>query len=316
MSRQKAKRNFPKGFEAKEEEVRFGTPIEVASYRADRLMCDTLLEIGCGVGFQTLAFAKVCKKVIAVDIDKTRIDRAKWNLAKYGIKNVEFHAKDALDKEFIKSLPKINVIFCDPSRPPSEEERKAASLSPTIEEIQQAYKNVKELAYEVPPFLKELPEDAEKEFLTLNGALNRLTLYFGNLKQAETSLVDVPSGERLEQESEVPANEEPTRSPRFIGELSPAVITAGLEQELAARVNSSLTNDKKPLLLGDSPIDSAFVRWYRKTDSRNARDIVLHFPIPEDKYKAAKEKLRLPVGKATIHIFKLNDQLVYCERVQ
>src|SRR3989338_587977 len=69
MTRLKKQKELGSG---SKEDVRFGTPEAVASYRAQRLAelkPDTIIEIGAGAGFQTQAFAKVAK-VIAVEIDK------------------------------------------------------------------------------------------------------------------------------------------------------------------------------------------------------------------------------------------------------
>ena len=309
MPRQKAKRNFPVEFDATDEEKRFGTPIEIAQYRAERLKCNTILEIGCGVGFQTLEFAKTCKKVIAVDIVKERVERAKDNVKN---KNVEFHAIDALDKEFIKALPKIDIIFCDPGRPPSEFERKKSSLSPSLDAIQEAYKNITpDIAYEVPPHLKDLPEDAEKEYLTYFGQLNRLTLYFNKIKQRVLSLIDIPTNIRLEPTIRKPRTKE---DPMFIGDINQAVIKAGLVNALAIETKSSIQGK---LLLSHHCMESPFVRWYQIIGEGNqviAKNIALHFPIPEGKYAETKKQFQISKGLKVIHIFRLNRKFILTER--
>ncbi len=312
MSRQKSPRNFPEHFEASEEERRFGTPIEVADYRAERLKCHTILEIGCGVGFQTVAFAKTCKKVIAIDIDEERIKKAKRNLAKYEIRNVEFHAVDALDKEFIQSLKRVDIIFCDPGRAASEEERKLASLSPSLPEIQNAY-TCDNIAYEVPPFLKHLPKEAEKEYITLNGTLNRLMLYFGDCKQRELSIVDVPSGERLEQEE---TEERTISDPTFIAEVNEAITNAELEEVLANKLKGMVHKEhEKITILTKHITPSAFVRWYRIVPKFHPLDVVLHYPIPQGKYKDEKMRHIKQKGKENAHLFRLNGEIVYTVRM-
>jgi len=45
--------------------LRFATPADVAKYRAERLYCNIIAEIGAGIGGQTIAFAEKCRKVIA-----------------------------------------------------------------------------------------------------------------------------------------------------------------------------------------------------------------------------------------------------------
>ncbi|MFQ5621009.1 MAG: rRNA adenine N-6-methyltransferase family protein [Candidatus Nanoarchaeia archaeon] len=313
MPRQKTKRNFP-DFDATEEEKRFGTPTEVAQYRAKRLKCNTILEIGAGVGFQTVEFAKTCKKVISVEIVPGRVIRAKKNLR--GVKNVEFHTANALDKDFIKQLPNIDIIFCDPGRPPTEETRKKASLSPPLEELQKAYKNItEEIAYEVPPHLKDLPKEAEKEFLTYFGQLNRLTLYFNKLKQRDLSVIDVPSNERLEPTKEKPKARE---EPMFIGDINQAIIKADLVDALAVKTKSQpYKEDNKTVLLSDHCLESPFVRWYRiisEGTNVKGKDVVLHYPIPEGEYNKEKKQFIFESGKKNVHIFKINNKLIQTEK--
>ena len=79
-----------KKLDVKKEHLRFSTPYVAAEYRAERLKCNTLVEIGCSIGAQTIAFAKACKKVIGVDINLGLIATAKENIKRLEIKNVEF----------------------------------------------------------------------------------------------------------------------------------------------------------------------------------------------------------------------------------
>ncbi len=59
-------------------DVRFGTPELVANYRAKRLaklQPDTIIELGAGAGFQSNAFAKVAKNVIAVEMQQEYLEQ-------------------------------------------------------------------------------------------------------------------------------------------------------------------------------------------------------------------------------------------------
>jgi len=66
-----------------------GNPVAISKIKEG----DTVLDLGCGAGFDCfLASKKVGKtgKVIGVDMTKEMIDRARANAEKLGIKNVEF----------------------------------------------------------------------------------------------------------------------------------------------------------------------------------------------------------------------------------
>src|SRR3989338_5246767 len=83
------------GLQFTPEDIRWATPEIVAQYRAQRLSCDTIVDLGCGIGFQTFAFATTCKHVYAIEIDKEKIKRAENNATFLGLKNITFIHGDA-----------------------------------------------------------------------------------------------------------------------------------------------------------------------------------------------------------------------------
>src|SRR3989344_4350413 len=86
------------------EDLRWATPEIVADYRAKRLKCQVIADLGCGIGFQALAFAKTCHKVYAVDVDHKKLNKAKKNAQLLGIKNIIFIHGDALDSKIAKQV--------------------------------------------------------------------------------------------------------------------------------------------------------------------------------------------------------------------
>lgn len=95
-----------------------------------------LLELYCGAGNFTIAFAKVFNKVLATEISKSSINAAKENMSFNGVDNIEFvrmsveEFRDALDgvREFNRmkhidiSSYHIDAIFVDPPRSGMDEE--------------------------------------------------------------------------------------------------------------------------------------------------------------------------------------------------
>ena len=59
-------------------------------------------------------------------------------------------------------------------------------------------KQQKDVCIELPPQIKDIPFDCEIEYLSVNHELNRLNLYFGELKKCKLSAVIAETGERLE----------------------------------------------------------------------------------------------------------------------
>src|SRR3989338_633103 len=156
------------------EDVRVGTSQLVAEYRAKRLRCDTSAELGCGVGFQSFAFAKTCQRVFAVERDARKLETAKKNAEALGIKNITFVLGDALDPASIKKLKSCDVIFCDTERPLGEVRRTLETIQPNPLELLKAYSPItSQIAIELPPFLKDIPLAGEREYLSIHGALSR-----------------------------------------------------------------------------------------------------------------------------------------------
>lgn len=53
-----------------------------------------VLEIGTGCGYQTAVLARLCKRVYSIEIVEALLQRARENLVRAGVKNVEFHCGD------------------------------------------------------------------------------------------------------------------------------------------------------------------------------------------------------------------------------
>ncbi|MCL5018267.1 MAG: RsmD family RNA methyltransferase, partial [Candidatus Pacearchaeota archaeon] len=186
-----------------EKYLRFATPEVVALYRADKLRCEKLVEIGAGIGGQTFAFAKVCGKVLAIESDKSSANILIENLKKLKIQNVEVLVADALSKKAVEKIKNFqpNVIFCDTERP-EKAERTLEAIKPSIKKLLEFSEITPNIAIEIPPFTKieNFDYDYEKEFISLNQQLNRLTLYFNELKQNDVSVVALPSKEKITNE--------------------------------------------------------------------------------------------------------------------
>lgn len=219
--------------------VRFATPEGVAKYRAKRLKCDTIADISCGIGGQTIYFARECEHVYAIEIDPKKIAYARKNCKQLGIDNVEFICADALSPDAIDNLPQLDLVFSDPARPASEKVRDINNLRPSIPEVISAYSTkTSNFAFEAPPQLtpERVPFDCEKEYLSLDGKMNRLNLYFGDLKNCDVSAIALPSGARIESEGgipDIPTTEEPAS---YAYEPEESVERAGLLAQLGEEI--------------------------------------------------------------------------------
>ncbi|CAG4939194.1 unnamed protein product [Parnassius apollo] len=88
------------------------TPENVAWHIASKFAFDTVIDAFCGAGGNTIQFARTCKKVIAIDIDPSKIEMAKHNASVYGVEDqIEFIVGD-----FFELAPELtaDMVFLSP----------------------------------------------------------------------------------------------------------------------------------------------------------------------------------------------------------
>lgn len=343
MSRSK-KQNilYQSKLQSPKEFLRFATPEQVADYRAKRLKCNTLVELGAGIGGQTIAFSKTCKKVIAVEIDKTKTNILLQNVKKLRLKNVEVINGDALNKSVIQKISKESpdIIFFDTERP-EQTERTLAEINPPINKILEEYsKLTTKIAIEIPPFTKDIESlkkenDFEQEFISLNNQLNRLTLYFDGLKTCNKSVVSLPSGERITNSERKLKGKEIFSAKNFmyLYSIDPAIILADLTEELLDKFKLNLLKLNKPVFLSNELIKSKFLTSYKiigipenkfekivkSLKKARAGKVLLRYNIdPKDYWEVRKKYEREITGRkeASLFINERNNEAIITEKAQ
>ena len=338
------RKQFEKPLHGDKESVRFATPEPIARYRAQRLKCKSLADISCGIGGQTVFFAQQCEFVYAVEIDPGKIEYAKQNCEMYGLNNVKFICGDALDPKVIEQIPAVDVVFSDPFRPAEEDERHVSSLEPGIPNVLSAYgEKTKNFAFEAPPQMppERIPFDCEKEYISLEGQLNRLTLYFGGLKQYDRLAVALPAGEGLVSKNmPLPTIRDAEKMKLCAYEPEPSVVAAGLLPELVESMMELagpivgafelFRVDKKRLLLtSDALIKQSMIKHHylvlrvtpfepreinKFLKDRNVGSVVLRAGVkPEDYWEVRNEVEKGLEGKKTIHLFVKDGVAILCE---
>ncbi|VVB85032.1 putative cobalt-precorrin-6B C(15)-methyltransferase (decarboxylating) [uncultured archaeon] len=340
MTRDKRTIKFTKPVVSNREGMQLATPEIVAKYIAKRLKTDIIADLGCGIGGQVIFFAKECKKVYAVERNPEKLEFAKRNCELYNIKNVEFILGDALSKRTKEKVSDAGVIFSDPARPLSEKERTLENLEPPVIEILKVYSDItQEFAFHVPPQMppSRIVLDCEREYLSLNGQLNRLTLYFGSLKSCDRSAVVLPGDLKL---CSSDASVIKTASLRgFVYEPEPSIVKAELLNELGqtlAREGHEILfykgDERRTLLTSSDPIGSPFFKDSYRVLGMTGRDIlkmkgilksekagkvVLRFDIEPEEYWEVRNMLEGGLsGSRTVHLFGFGDEIIVCEKVK
>ncbi len=340
MTRDKFTIKFTKPVVSNAEGMQLATPEMVAKYIAKRLKTDIIADLGCGIGGQVIFFAKECKKVYAVERNIQKLEYAKFNCDLYNVKNVEFIHGDALSENTKMKVSDADIIFSDPARPVSEAERTLENLEPPIAGILSLYSDItQDFAFHAPPQMppEKIVLDCEREYLSLNGQLNRLTLYFGDLKGCERSAAVIPCEERL-CSSDAPRIKEGALFD-YVYEPEPSVVKARLLGELAQKIAETGNDvflyqggERRILLTSPILLDSPFFKDRYRVVGRTGTDIsairrmlksekagkvVLRFDIRPEEYWEVRKKLEEDMsGGRTLHIFGFGNEMVVCEKIK
>jgi len=307
------------------ESIEVATPEVVATYRAKRLACDAILDVGCGLGGDTSALAGTCGQVVAIDINPQRLEFARNNCRAYGRKNVQFVQGDVLKM----NVEKCGAVFAfaDPTRRVGG--RRVKDLSETLPSTTELVKKLsgfKGFCIETSQQLNpgEIPYECECEYVSLDGELVCLSLYFGDFKKGERSAVVLPSGARLESKKGVKKPKVSTLNTYFY-EIDPTVIRAGLVPELAAMVGLPMHGD---FLTSLEVIQSPFFRnsfeLLAVIDEDNlvptlqllgAKKVVLRGRIDPVKQLALKQSIESKLsGTKKLHVF-LGDKTIVAKNL-
>ncbi|KAK9728039.1 putative diacylglycerol O-acyltransferase tgs1 [Basidiobolus ranarum] len=186
---------FTEGIHMDEEGWYSVTPEKIATHIARRCQCDTIIDAFCGVGGNAIQFAFYCERVIAIDIDETRLNCARNNARVYGVEDrIEF-----IHGNYLELLPKLkaDVVFLSPpwGGPEYNQVEKFDLRNMPIDGVELYHKTTQithNIAYFVPrntdsDQLAELAgpgNTVEAEHQKLYGAVKSITAYYGDLQIA------------------------------------------------------------------------------------------------------------------------------------
>lgn len=176
---------------------RYSTPEAVCRYRAKRIENFSIIEAGSGAGMQSIFLSMSNSSTLGIELRPERFLMARLNAMEYRTRNLKYLNGDiyALSPSF--EIDGNTLIFSDPARPPAEGERKMGSLLPSPEALIKVFGGkTSNFVFDLPPQMawERITIPGEKEYLSIDGSLNRLTLYCGALSRNETSAVVLPSG--------------------------------------------------------------------------------------------------------------------------
>ncbi|MEY4296749.1 MAG: hypothetical protein RL016_595 [Actinomycetota bacterium] len=226
-------------------------------------------DLGCGIGTESLALASLGIQVSAFERDEIAAAAATFNLASFS--NVEVRQADVTEI----SLDEYDGLFFDPARRELNGPKRAqAKRKFDPEEYSPNFEFVLEQARLKPTGVKlgpghpheAIPQDAEAQWISVNGDLVELTLWFGKLARpgiARSALL-IGAGQVRELNSA-----EPTEEPAELGALGAyiyepdnAVIRSHLVGTLARQLGLNLISPEIAYLSSEVAVESPWLRGF------------------------------------------------------
>ncbi len=239
------------------------TPAAIAACRAQRYReCRQIVDLGCSVGGDTLAFANYAP-TFGLDRDPLRLAMAQANAAALGL------SATFLQADLTRPLPLVPTkgapppaLFFDPARRTNG--KRAYSVrhyTPPLATVREWLPRFPALGVKIPPGVKldELqPYDAELEFISLRGRLKEVVLWFGPLKTAARRATLLPGPHTLVESAEPKSQIEEPQA--YLYEPDPAILRAGLITTLAAQLDAAQLDPDIAYLTAAHRVPTPFAR--------------------------------------------------------
>lgn len=255
-----------------EEGLEQASRLKVAAIHAGRFRTSGLKKIadlGCGIGAESLAFASLDMEVAAFELDEVTAAIATYNLA--GFENVKVEQADVTKA----NLNEFDGLFLDPARRDLKDSKTNINkrkydindFSPSFDFVLEAAK-LKPTIVKLGPGLdhKDIPANAEAVWVSDDGDLVELTLYFGTLRRPDikrAALLLSPSGTFEITSSSAERLDAPLGAlGKYLYEPDAAIIRSHLVGDLARQLNLHIFSNEIAYLSGDEELDSPWLRGY------------------------------------------------------
>ncbi len=233
----------------------------VATYRAQRYRragCQTIIDLGCGLGGDALALAQV-GAVVGVEIDPLALALAEANLVAAGLG--ECFTPLVGDLEQMAPRP-ADALFFDPARRDATGRRlhSVYAYRPPLSALERWRALTPAAGAKLSPGvdLAELPPQVEVEFISVQGELREAVVWWGALHSGvsrRATLLDDPiqpqAGHSLTDAAPAPAP--PLAVPcAYLLEPDSAILRAGLVAQLAAQLGAAQLDPTIAYLTADA----------------------------------------------------------------
>ncbi|HET9500773.1 MAG TPA: class I SAM-dependent methyltransferase [Marmoricola sp.] len=239
------------------------TRLRVAEHRAARVAAaqpDSVLDLGCGIGGDLVAFARADLTAAGVDLDPLRVAVAAANLDALGLGGAVLEA-DAASVD----LTRFGVVFADPAR------RTARGRVFDVDAYAPPWSFVESLlerpsCVKVAPGIPHdlVPAGVEAEWVSDAGEVKEAALWSPQLSTVRRrATVIQATGLATITDEDDPGDQSLRGVQGFLYEPDGAVIRAGLVTAVAAGVGGGLLDEHIAYVTSDQPFTTPFARSYQ-----------------------------------------------------
>jgi len=257
------------------------TRATVAAHRAARLAAasaSSVIDLGCGIGGDLVAFARAGITSAGVDADPLRVEVARANLAALDLPG----AVSVADAMEVDTLP-FDAAYVDPARRTGR--GRTFSMEdwtppwPFVEKLLLSRDAVAKVAPGLPH--DRIPEDVEAEWVSDGGEVKEAALWSGRLATTSRRATVIGHGGLATlTDAEDPGGE--TRDVgEFLYEPDGAVIRAGLVTAVAAGLRGGLVDDHIAYVTSDEAFRTPFARGFRVVETLPYREKALRAALRE-----------------------------------
>ncbi len=304
---------------------RYSTPEIVCRYRAERIHGFNIVEAGTGAGMQGIFLSLTNESTVSVEVQADRYRMARLNSQEYRTGKIKFLKGDIYDLSKDFEIDEHTLIFSDPARPPNELRRTMDSLIPSPLSLVKVFGDrTHNFVFDLPPQMEwnQISIDGEKEYLSIDGNLNRLTLYCGSLKEAESSAVILPQNIRISGTPKETTFPDAARLDEFILIPDISIVYAKLLWILEEKyeIRPAWKDNRRRFYTSHGKIENFPGEQYEIVSASRIGDlpgnlreagagkVIIRFSLPESQYYAVKKELESNlIGKENLYIFRKDD---------
>ncbi len=274
------------------------TRAEVTALHAQRFAvagCKVVADLGCGIGAESLALQAAGLEIHPVEIDPFTAAVAEHNLR---------HTVTVEDAEGT-DLSGVDGVFLDPARRTAghRDTRRLTSPSDYSPSLDFAFGLAERLPLGIklgPAFDRKLiPDEAEAQWVSVNGQLVETGLWFGATARASVRRSALVMRDTVTHELSAPGDwpDAPVSAlGEYLYEPDGAVIRARLIGKLAEQLGAGMVSERIAYLTSDSFVSSPFAAAFRIIEELPAGEKVLK------KALAARSIGRLEIKKRGVDV--------------